>query len=50
MAGATRSLGARMSPSATAYEKRLATRDSGLAKAVVLGIGLTFFLLFICCR
>lgn len=47
MAGASTSLAARISPSATLYETRLATRDSGLAKTVILSVSLTFFVLFI---
>jgi sulfate transport system permease protein len=47
MAGAATSLAWRASASSTHYESRLATRDSGIVKTLVLGLSLTFFALFI---
>jgi sulfate transport system permease protein len=46
MAGATTSLAGRLSP-ATRFEGRLATRDSGVVKAVILTLALAFFAVFI---
>ncbi len=47
MAGTATSLALRASTSSTHYESRLATRDSGIVKTLVLGLSLTFFAVFI---
>jgi sulfate transport system permease protein len=47
MAGAASSLAGRLSVSSTQFENRLATRDSGVVKMVILGLSLSFFALFI---
>jgi sulfate transport system permease protein len=47
MSVAATSLSGRLAPAATRFESRVATRDSGTVKAIVLSVSLTFFAIFI---